>query len=188
MKSIFTFNSRGQKGSGQRGLLRASICRNFWREKRNQFDRTKGIQDKFREVKRLLVHSEKINRPSCWDFLVRCLSWWSQVHVSSGCLATFPSVWVDERPPTSQTFSLWENFWGSTSGKRRSPIASCKHLFRGDFLREKSPWKHLTKATKSEKQKLCEPLRREYTGMKGALQMRTQSSLTCDFFAIYLLP
>lgn len=55
----------------------------------------------------------RLTGPIAGTFLVQCLSWWSQVHVPSGCPATFPAVWMEERPPTSPTFSSQESFRGS---------------------------------------------------------------------------
>lgn len=65
------------------------------------------------DIKKSSVDSEKLNRPSCWDFSSEvpvpvvtspCVFWLMVSHGLSG--------WKGA-PPTSQTFSLRESFRGS---------------------------------------------------------------------------
>lgn len=96
----------------------------------------KRIQNKFK-VECLLVHSEEINRHSCWDFSNEV----PVLVVTSPCvfwLLSHIPVCLDGKEPTHKTdlfiMGKFPRFF--VSGKLYLPIFSCKHLFHGDFLQK----------------------------------------------------
>lgn len=98
---------------------------------------------RFQGVKRLLVHSEEIHRPSCWDFSSEV----PVLVVTSPCVFWLPRhipVCLDGRVPTHKPdlFITGKFPRFHVSGKLCLPIASCKHLFYGDFL-QKNPLENI---------------------------------------------
>ena len=118
---------------------------------------------------------------------MRCLSRWSQVHVSPGCRVTFPSVWMEGRPPTSQTFSLRESFRGSLGqANSTSPSHQVNTSSMGVSYR-KIHLKASNQRNGSQKARAPQESRYDNMGRERALRRGSNSSLTCEFFAICLL-
>lgn len=111
--------------------------REFLRGGRNDYyNDIKRIQNKFK-VECLLVHSEEINRHSCWAFSNEM----PVLVVTSPCvfwLLSHIPVCLDGKEPTHKTdlfiMGKFPRFF--VSGKLYLAIISCKYLFHGDFLQK----------------------------------------------------
>lgn len=129
------------RGSRRKGFIKGIRRRNFFfwgvAEGNDDHSDIKGIQNRSKEGKCLLVHSEEINRHSCWDFSNEV----PVAVVTSPCVFWLPShipVCLDGREPTHKPdlFIMGTFLRFRVSGKLCLPIVSCKHLFYGDFLQK----------------------------------------------------